>query len=124
MPAPPTAAGTPTPLVLKNQTEASLSGDLASREFRSSHSPLSAVTGTDVLAPTILDLVVSPGGAVILTRLVSTSGQRDADAMAVDWARSLQFAATGVDPSPAASDPAQWMTGQLVVHWRVEQGLR
>jgi len=44
-------------------------------------------------------------------------GNAEADREALSWARGLRFVTTGSQPGPGATDPAQWKTGDLVLHW-------
>jgi len=114
---------TSTPLVLPRQSTASLRGNLGGRAF-TALSALPTALGSDVLAGTVIELAVSPGGEVMLTRLASSSGNREADVTALDWARTLHFAPTGPDSSPSLSNPTTWTSGELVVVWHVQPSLR
>lgn len=116
-------ASTNTPRALASQSSASLRGDLAQRPFTAVGELLPAA-GSDALSATVIELAVSASGDVMSARLVSSSGNRDADTQALAWARTLTFAAAGAIVSPSASDPQTWTQGELVVIWSVQPSLR
>lgn len=113
------ASANSTPLVLQPKTVALLRGPLRDWSF-SNQQPLPSITGTEILPPTILELMVSQDGDVILTRLISSSGHRDADALALNWTRTMRLA----PPKPALPSlsitPSNWTQGELIVDWNVE----
>lgn len=119
----PLPASTNTPLAVSGRSSASLRGDLAQRPFTAVGELLPAA-GSDAISATVIELAVSAAGDVMSVRLVASSGNRDADAQALAWARTLTFAADGAVASPSASDPQKWTQGELVVIWSVQPSLR
>lgn len=117
---------TNTPLVLASTSAVSFRGDLAGRPFEAA-GDLPALTGSDALAATLIELAVTPSGDVLLTRLVSGSGDPEADRLALTWTRALRFAPQepdGPDLSPGNSDAAAWAQGEALVVWHVQPSLR
>lgn len=116
-------ASTNTPLAVTGRSTASLQGDLAQRPYTAVGELLPAA-GSEAISATVIELSVSAAGDVMSARLVSSSGNRDADAQALTWARTLAFSPSGTVVSPSASDPQTWTQGELVVIWSVQPSLR
>ncbi len=117
---------TNTPLVLAGASGVSFRGDLAGRPF-DAEGNLPTLTGADALAATVIELAVTPSGDVLLTRLVASSGDPEADRVALVWIRALRFAPIGPDEpdlSPGGSEAAPWEIGEAVVVWHVAPSLR
>ncbi|MFZ9854590.1 MAG: energy transducer TonB family protein [Limisphaerales bacterium] len=104
------------PPLLKGETSFSLRGELAPLALEAVQAPPSSQVD-DILPSTVIELVVGPGGDVIRARLAVGCGNADADRAALSWARGLRFVATAVQSGPGATDPTQWKTGDLVIHW-------
>lgn len=116
-------ASTNTPLAVAGRSAASLQGDLAQRPYTAVGELLPAA-GSEAISATVIELSVSAAGDVMSARLVSSSGNRDADVQALAWARTLNFSPSGAVVSPSSSDPQTWTQGELVVIWSVQPSLR
>ncbi len=104
------------PLLLKGETSIALRGDLRSLAFEAiTPPPLSTVE--DILPSTVVELVIGSGGDVIRARLVEGCGNTDADRAALAWSRGLRFITGSGQASPGTGNPAEWRTGELVLHW-------
>jgi hypothetical protein len=86
-------------------------GDLAARPIRELPA-LPIQYGSEVLAPTIVQVAVQPNGFPLSKGIVSTSGSRAADLSALQIAGSIRFAA---DPLRRETEALQW--GNLVFQW-------
>ncbi|MEN9733730.1 MAG: hypothetical protein RLZ45_1725 [Verrucomicrobiota bacterium] len=104
------------PPLLKGETTFSLRGELKPLALEAVQAPPSSQVD-DILPSTVIELVVGPGGDVIRARLAVGCGNADADRAALSWARGLRFVAAGVQSGPGATDPTQWKTGDLAIHW-------
>lgn len=104
------------PLLLKGETSVSLRGDLSPLSLDVPQPPPTSPVD-DILPPTVIELVVGPGGDVIRARLAVGSGNVDADRAALNWARSVRCVTGKSQPGPGATDPAQWRAGDLIIHW-------
>lgn len=104
------------PLLLKGGTSIALRGDLASLAFETV-TPAPVSTVEDILPSTVIALAIGPGGDVILARLVEGCGNADADRAALAWSRGLRFVTGPGRAGTGAGNPAEWRTGELVLHW-------
>ena len=104
------------PVLLKGETSIALRGDLASLALEAvTPPPASAVE--DILPSTVVELVIGPGGDVIRGRLVEGCGNADADRAALAWSRGLRFITGSGQAGLGTGNPAEWRTGELVLHW-------
>lgn len=71
---------------------------------------------SDVLEPTVIEIVVDAEGRVFARALLEVSGLPEADEYALQAAAQLQFQSDNVHPS-AAFAPARLTWGQLVFRW-------
>lgn len=104
------------PRLLGGESSVALRGDLAPLAFEAITPPPTSQVG-DILPSTVIELVISPGGDVIRARLASGCGNADADRAALSWSRGLRFLSRGSNPGTGGVDPAEWTTGELVLHW-------
>ncbi len=104
------------PLLLKGETSIALRGDLRSLAFEAV-TPPPVSTVEDILPSTVVELVIDPGGDVIRARLVEGCGNADADRAALVWSRGLRFITGSGQAGPRRGNPAEWRTGELVLHW-------
>jgi TonB family protein len=103
------------PVRLPERSLVRIEGDLARRE---SLTPLSApaITHSNILTDTVVQLTVQPAGQVHSAIVLKSSGLRSADQQALDLARGARFAPVPELPTlEAASD---WTWGRLIIHWR------
>ncbi len=104
------------PLLLKGGTSIALRGDLASFAFETV-TPAPVSTVEDILPSTVIALAIGPGGDVILARLVEGCSNADADRAALAWSRGLRFVNGPGRAGTGGGNPAEWRTGELVLHW-------
>ena len=92
-----------------------IEGELLQRAFAS---PLALpdLQATNILSPTVVQVVVDRDGNTVRASLLATSGSKDADKQALEWAKAARYQSirgSGTGPSLVAT--LNW--GQLVFSW-------
>jgi TonB family protein len=103
-----------TPEHLRSQSLVEIQGELAGRRINAP-TEMPAVTNSQLLSNSVVQIAVDSAGQVIATRLLGRSGSTDADGNALDQARRLRF-------RPAPSPAPVW--GRAVFEWQTAEPVK
>lgn len=113
----PTIPNLPPPVTLAGQSELHLEGNLAGRRLIA---PLELKSWPypDILASSVVEVLVDAEGRPVLSRLISSSGLPAADQHALEQAKAARFEPADRSPSGADSnETARLSSGRMTFRW-------